>query len=130
MAMAWTNYLLVAAGGAAGAVARMAVGNLVRGTVAASAFPWHTFVINVSGSFALGMVASVVAGRATGSAASVNHFAAIGFLGAYTTFSTFELETWNLVSQGRWPAALLYVMVSVMAGFAGLGLGIWAGRLI
>ena len=47
-----------------------------------------------------------------------------GFCGAYTTFSTFELEAFRLVRDGHWPSALAYVLVSVVAGFAGLALGV------
>lgn len=125
----WTSYAWVAVGGALGTMARMAVGHWVRG-FATGAFPWHTFAINVSGSFLLGAVITLIASRATPSTAMLNHLVAIGFLGAFTTFSTFELETWNLVTQGRWPTALLYVFTSVMAGFAGFGLGIYAARLV
>lgn len=125
----WTSYAWVALGGALGAMARMGVGHWVRG-FAGGAFPWHTFAINVSGSLCLGFAITLIAGRAMPNTAALNHLVAIGFLGAFTTFSTFELETWNLVADGRWPTALLYVLSSVMAGFAGLGLGIYAARLV
>ena len=123
------GYLLVALGGAGGAMARMAVGNWVK-SFAAAGFPWHTFVINITGSLLLGFVATLVGARASASASAINHLVAIGFLGAYTTFSTFELETWTLVNQGRWLTALGYVLGSVTIGFAGLGAGILLGRLV
>ncbi len=124
-----SGYAWVALGGALGAMARMGMGRWVR-SFAGGAFPWHTFTINVLGSFFLGFLATAIALRGTTHAASLNHFAAIGFLGAFTTFSAFELETWNLVTEGRWPVALLYVLSSVLAGFAGLGLGVYAGRFV
>ena len=123
------GYLLVALGGAGGAMARMAVGNWVR-SFGGAGFPWHTFVINITGSLLLGFVATLVGTRASASTSAINHLVAIGFLGAYTTFSTFELETWTLVNQGRWLTALGYVLGSVTVGFAGLGVGIVLGRLI
>ncbi len=123
------GYGLVALGGALGAMARMGVGQWVR-TVAQGPVPWHTFVINVGGSFALGVVVSVLAARGQEHTAVLNHLLAIGFLGAFTTFSTFELETWNLVTEGKWVVALLYVMASVVSGCGGLGLGVLAGRLL
>lgn len=124
----WANYALVALGGALGAMARMGAGHWIR-SFAGGLFPWHTFAINVSGSLLLGVVITLIAGRAAPNTAALNHLIVIGFLGAFTTFSTFELETWNLVTEGRWPVALLYVLTSVIAGFAGLGLGIYVGRL-
>ncbi len=125
----WINYALVALGGALGAMARMGAGHWIRG-FAATSFPWPTFAINVSGSFFLGAAITVIAGRAMPSTAALNHMVCIGFLGAFTTFSTFELEAWSLVNDGRWPTALLYVLGSVCAGFAGLCLGIYAGRCL
>ncbi len=125
----WTSYAWVGLGGALGAMARMGAGHWIR-VIFGGLFPWHTFAINVTGSFLLGAAVTLIAGRAMPNTAMLNHFLAIGFLGAFTTFSTFELETWNLVAEGRWPIALLYVVTSVMAGFAGLGLGIYAARLM
>jgi CrcB protein len=129
MTTAFSGYAWVAVGGALGAMARMGLGQWVR-TFAHGPFPWHTFVINVLGSFALGLAATVIAVRAPTNTAMLNHFVAIGFVGAFTTFSTFELETWNLVAEGRWVLGLAYVVASVMAAFFGLGLGIMAGRLV
>jgi len=125
----WTGYALVAIGGAFGAMARMGVGNLVR-SVAGGPFPWHTFAINLSGSLALGFAATWFGIRAMPGTAALNHLVAIGFLGAYTTFSTFELETWNLVTEGRWAIASVYVIGSVAAGFAGLAAGVMLGRAL
>ena len=129
MTSGFSGYAWVALGGALGAMARMGFGRWVR-SFAGGPFPWHTFAINILGSFLLGLIATVIAVRASAHTAALNHLAAIGFLGAFTTFSTFELETWNLVTEGKWPVALLYVMTSVLAGFAGLGLGVYAGRLL
>src|SRR6185503_555537 len=89
-------YLLVGAGGFAGAIARFLVGQWMSG-LAASRFPLATFLINVSGSFLLGVVAAMTAARAFANSDAVALAAGVGFLGAYTTFSTFELETHALL---------------------------------
>jgi len=121
------NYALVAMGGAMGAMARMGAGHLVS-AVAGTRYPWHTFTINVSGSLLLGFVATWLGVRAGGHVAAVNHVIAIGFLGAYTTFSTFELETWNLLSAGRTAAAIGYAVSSLLVGVVAIGAGVWIAR--
>lgn len=121
------SYLLVGVGGALGAISRLAIGNLVRG-VLTSAWPWHTFAINISGSFLLGLLVTVLGSRVSGNATAIHHFAAIGFLGAFTTFSTFELETWSLLTQGRWGVAIGYIAGSTLVGLAALAGGIALGR--
>src|SRR5207253_1782620 len=87
----------IAAGGALGSPARYAVSRIV--PVAASGFPWSTFVINVSGSLVLGALLTIVIERWPPTR-YVRPFAAIGFLGAYTTFSTFMVEADVLTKDG------------------------------
>ena len=88
----------------------------------ASGFPWGTFVVNISGCFLMGAVAVLLTGRA---AASPNwrFFIPIGFIGAYTTFSTFELETYSAVGDRAWIVASGNVVGSVIAGYVALWLG-------
>lgn len=96
-----------------------------------SQFPWATFCINISGAFALGFLASFLSGRFTTPPDGPLRLAvAVGFLGAYTTFSTYELEIWNLATQrgGWWPWA--YGLGSVAAGFAAVAVGFWLGRRV
>lgn len=121
------NYALVGLGGALGAMSRMGVGHLVT-VMAGTRMPWHTFTINITGSLCLGFVATAVALRSGSGTAIMNHLVAIGFLGAYTTFSTFEVETWNLFINGRTWAAIGYVLASVTLGFAAVGLGVVLAR--
>lgn len=121
------NYGLVAIGGALGAMARMGAGQLIT-AIAGTRLPWHTFAINITGSLCLGYVATAIALRGGTNAALINHLVAIGFLGAYTTFSTFELETWNLFISGRTWAAIGYVFASVTVGLAAIGLGVTLAR--
>jgi CrcB protein len=104
-----THAFAVALGGALGAVARYGVGAAVGGR----SFPWATLVINVAGSFALGVV---LAGAATRWPPAVASAATVGFLGAFTTFSTFSFEATQLLRDGRPAAAGTYVAISVVLG--------------
>jgi CrcB protein len=115
------NYLAVGAGGFLGAIARYAVGLWI-GQRWGRSFPLGTFVINVSGSFLIGLVMALFTERFM-----VNPqwrlLLAVGFLGAYTTFSTFELETGNLLRDSEWMLATMNVVFSVLAGFLALKIG-------
>ena len=112
---------LIAAFGAAGALARLGVANLVPHRT----FPWSTLVINVAGSFALGLL---VTWGATKVSAPVASGLGIGFLGAFTTFSTFTVETTLLGDDGRMSAAAIYALVSVGLGIGAAIMGIVLGR--
>src|SRR4051812_29578775 len=90
-------------------------------------FPLATFAINVTGSFVLGLFYALSADRVpVGDAIRVGF--ATGFVGAYTTFSTFEYETERLVEAGAMGWAALNVVASVVAGFAAVRLGVVLGR--
>ncbi|HEX8072156.1 MAG TPA: fluoride efflux transporter CrcB [Pyrinomonadaceae bacterium] len=123
----WTRYLAVALGGALGAMLRYYLGGsaLARAT---APLPVPTFLINVSGSFLLGLFLTAVAERLTFVGPHVRLAFAVGFVGAYTTFSTFEYETALLVEGRRFGLALAYVVLSCAAGFGAVGLGIWLAR--
>src|SRR5439155_8748957 len=111
----------VAAGGALGGPARYAVAQLIH--VAPGSFPWATFVTNVTGSFALGFVLGVIIVHFP-AAHHVRPFFATGFLGAYTTYSTFAVETHLLVKDGHAGIALAYALVSLVTGVAVAMLGV------
>jgi len=115
------NYLIIGLGGFLGAVARYAVSFWI-GQRWGKSFPLGTFVINVSGSFFIGLIMSLFTERLM-----VNPqwrlFLAVGFLGAYTTFSTFEFETGSLIKDGEWLIAATNVVFSVIAGFVALKIG-------
>lgn len=119
-----SRYFAVAFGGALGAVARFWIGNLVHERFPTS-FPLGTLIINVTGSFIVGFFLTLVSER-------VNlhpHWrlaVAVGFVGAYTTFSTFEYETFKLLEAGSPAAAFLNVVVSLLLGFA----AVWAGIVL
>src|SRR5688500_1374309 len=89
------RYVVVALAGAAGALARYAIGL----AVGPQSFPWATLGINVSGSFALGVGLTVAASH--GWSPELVAAVAVGFLGAYTTFSTFAFESFDLAHTGR-----------------------------
>src|SRR5436190_21381098 len=105
MAQVWDvvqKSLWVGLGGFLGANARYWIGGWVQARWG-SAFPWSTFVINVTGSFILGLFMTLVTERyAVPKAPVLRLLVAIGFVGAYTTFSTFEFETLSLVTTGAW----------------------------
>lgn len=109
--------------GAAGALCRYGVGVAVGTT----SFPWATLAINLAGSFALGLL--LVAGpvKLDGNLASA---LGIGFLGAFTTFSTFSSETQTMLREDRWGTAAAYVAASIVGGIAVAALGYLAGRAI
>ena len=115
------NILIIGIGGFVGAVSRYGLALWI-GQRWGRAFPLGTFVINVSGSFLIGLLMTLMAERFT-----VNPqwrlLLVVGFLGAYTTFSTFEYETGSLLKDGEWTFAMLNIILSVVAGFAALKLG-------
>jgi CrcB protein len=116
-------YLLVGIGGFLGANARFIVGTWV-----ASAFgtrvPLGTFVVNVSGCFLIGVLGTVIVERLVARPEHVQYLLAIGFLGAYTTFSSFAWENHVLLLDGRWLTAALYMALSVFAGLVAVQLGV------
>lgn len=116
------DLLFVGAGGFVGAIARHAVGLLVARYWAGD-LPLATILINISGSFVLGLFATVAAER-TSIDPALRLLIATGFVGAYTTFSTFEYETQRLVANGSIWLGLTNVLVSVIAGYVAVQLGV------
>lgn len=111
---------VVAAGGALGAVARYLASAWVQ-DLAGSPFPWGTFAVNVIGSFVLGF--SLVWLQTAVSSTEVRQFVAIGFLGSFTTFSTYSYEALTLARAGDWWRAGGYTVGSVALGVLGVGMG-------
>lgn len=122
------KYLMVAVGGAAGAIARFWVGGYIAERMG-SKFPYGTFVINCSGSFVIGLVVTLLAERSHWNP-NLRYLIPIGFVGAYTTFSTFEYETLRALQDGQVWAASLNVVLSVLIGFLSVWLGVVAGRAV
>lgn len=119
---------MVAIGGAAGALARFWVAGYV-GNRMDTRFPYGTFLINCSGSFVIGLVVTLFAER-THWNPMFFYLIPIGFVGAYTTFSTFELETLRALQDGQVLVAGLNVVLSVVVGFVSVWLGVVTGRAV
>jgi fluoride exporter len=115
------RYIMVMLGGAAGCLARYAVGTAIM-TRLGPRFPWGTFVINVSGSFLIGVLMTLFTDRLHADP-NWRLVLVVGFLGGYTTFSSFEWETFSLVTGGSWLLAALNAAGSVMFGYAAVWLG-------
>ncbi len=120
------KYLTIAAGGAAGAVARYALGNYI-GSRYGFRFPYGTFVINISGCFLIGVSMALFARTTAG--IYWRYLIPIGFIGAYTTFSTFEYETLRAIQDGQLTTGLMNVAMSVITGFAAVWLGDALGKV-
>lgn len=118
--------LQIALGGALGAVARHTSGLAVL-RLAGPGFPFGTLAVNIAGSFLMGIVTVAVLARG-GAGLKAAPFLMPGLLGGFTTFSAFSLETVQLIERGRFPAALLYIAVSVGCGLAALMAGLWLAR--
>jgi CrcB protein len=105
------------AGGALGALLRVWLGTAVGG--GAPGWPWATFAINVSGSFALAYLATRLQERLPQSSYR-RPFLATGFCGAYTTFSTMQVEVLGIIDHNRYGLAAAYACASLAAGFAAI----------
>lgn len=116
----------VAVGGAFGAVARHLINISPLATVAGK-FPLPTFIINIVGSFLIGLL-FVTLGERIEVSENVRLALIVGFLGAFTTFSTFEMEIFSLARDRQTLTAILYLVLSVVVGFFGLLAGVALGR--
>ena len=115
------NGIIVGVGGFIGAIVRYALAVWI-GQAWGRTFPLGTFVINVSGSFLIGLLMTLFTERYSFDPAWRLLFV-VGFLGAYTTFSTFEYETGKLINDSEWFFAMMNVVLSVTAGFVALKFG-------
>jgi CrcB protein len=116
-------FLLVGIGGFVGANARYVVAKWV-GALTAGPFPLGTFLVNVSGSFLLGLLGGLLAARLVPQSDNVRLALGVGFLGAFTTFSTFEFETHALFEDGVWLTALTNVFLSLFLGLLAVRAGL------
>ena len=114
----WPAPLLVFLGGGLGAVLRYLLSAWLSGYEWGRSFPWATLLINVLGSFVLGLIAALLADRP-----GWKLFFGVGVCGGFTTFSTFSLDAWKLLESARYGAAAGYVLGSVVGGL----LGAWVG---
>jgi len=116
------SYLLVFVGGGLGASLRHAV-NMISARGLGTAFPWGTFIINISGSLVMGLIAGYLAFKG-GASQPWRLFLMTGILGGYTTFSAFSLDAALLYERGEIGSALFYVLGSVLLSIAGLFAGL------
>ena len=116
-------YLLVGLGGFIGANARFVVARFI-GALVDTRFPLGTFVINVSGSFLLGVLGAVATQKLMPNSESMRLALGVGFLGAFTTFSTFEFETHALIDDGSWLMATTNIFASLFVGLLAVRAGI------
>ena len=121
------DVLWVGAGGFLGAIGRYLVAVWVD-TRYGSDFPFATLLINVSGSFVLGIIGGAF--EVESLPAEIRLGVAVGFIGAFTTFSTFTFETVHLVEGGNAALAFAYVAASLLIGFAAAALGHGIGRMV
>jgi CrcB protein len=123
-----TKYLMVGLGGALGSILRFWVSGYVNERMGMR-FPYGTFIVNCTGSFLIGLVFTLVAER-THWDPNWRYLIPIGFIGGYTTFSAFELETFRSFQDGKLLIAALNVVLSVVIGFVSVWLGVITGRTI
>ena len=120
--------LSIAVGGSLGAVARYLI-NISPLAGAAGKFPLPTFIINITGSFLIGFLMIVFADKVEVSE-HVRMAVIVGFLGAFTTFSTFEMEVFGLIRERELVTGFLYLFLSVFIGFVGVVAGVELGRRV
>ncbi len=118
------SVLMVAAGGALGAVARYATGLAATRMFGAGSWPWGTLAVNVVGGLLIGLATGWIAYRGAAQSEAIRLFVVVGVLGGFTTFSAFSLEVVSLLERREMATATLYVLasvfLSVVAAFVGL----------
>src|SRR5262249_20742160 len=119
-------YTWIAIGGALGSIARYWVSEVAAAMVGET-FPWGTIFINITGSFVIGFAATSMGpdGRMS-VGTTARQFVMVGICGGYTTFSTFSLQTFNLVNNGAWIAAASNIVLSVALCL----IAVWAGHVL
>jgi len=123
-----TKWFSLAIGGTAGTFARYLFGGIVYQLLGTS-FPYGTLVVNLSGCFLIGFLAALAEEKFL-LGPTARTLLMIGFCGAYTTFSTFMLETSNLIKDGEMMRAFLNIAASVIFGFLALRCGVYLGEII
>ncbi len=118
------RYLLIAFGGALGSMARYWVGTTIAGRMGTK-FPYGTFVINITACMIIGFSLTLLAKRADLNPAW-RFLVPVGFIGAYSTFSTYEWETLSTIRTGAFLLAALYAISSLILGLA----AVWGGSVI
>jgi CrcB protein len=123
----WLPYVLVGVGGFIGANARFVLSRWM-GLAIDTRFPLGTFVVNISGAFVLGILGTLAVERLVPHSDEMRLAVGVGFLGAFTTFSTFSFETHALFEDGSWLTALTNIFLSLFAGLLAVRAGIVVAR--
>jgi fluoride exporter len=118
--------LAVAVGGAIGSVARYLVA-IGCGRLFGPNFPWGTLIVNVTGSFLIGLMVGLFASK-WDLPQSIRILLTVGVCGGYTTFSTFSLDAFYLIERGSWPSSLAYMLGSVVLSVGALALAFRLAR--
>ncbi|MGA2888785.1 MAG: fluoride efflux transporter CrcB [Terracidiphilus sp.] len=118
------KYLLIAAGGALGSIARYWVGSAIAGRMG-TRFPFGTFIINLTACIIIGFSLTYL-GKRAGISPAWRYFIPVGFIGAYSTFSTYEWETLSTLRAGAFALASLYAFGSLILGLA----AVWCGAVL
>ena len=121
------HWLAVAVGGALGAMARYGVSSIIFNP-SSQKFPWATMSVNVLGSFVMGMLFVIIVEKGA-LPAEMRSLLMVGFLGAFTTFSTFSLDALGLWQNGHLLLALVYAMGTVVLCLAAISVAVWLTRL-
>jgi CrcB protein len=122
------RYLFIAIGGALGSVVRFWVGTTVAGRMG-TRFPFGTLLVNITACLIIGLSLELL-NRHANLSPSWRFFVPIGFVGAYSTFSTFEWEIYSNLTQGTFWIAILYLTVSLVAGLIAVALGVSTARYL
>lgn len=117
----------LAVGGAIGTCARYALALANASLIGMSGWPWSTFAVNALGSFGLGVVFFWLDGRYFFGADARVVFGA-GLMGGFTTYSTFNLETLEMVDEGQWVRAIIYIVATLVLCLGAGLLGLWLGK--
>jgi fluoride exporter len=118
------KYFLIAMGGALGSVARFWVGSTISGRIGAR-FPYGTFVVNLTACVIIGFTLTYM-GKRVDLSPAWRYFIPIGFIGAYSTFSTYEWETLSTIRSGAFMLAALYAVGSLLCGL----IAVWGGAVL
>ena len=122
-----SNTLLIFLGAGLGGVFRFWISNSTY-WILGRQFPYGTLVVNVSGCFLMGLLFIILLERFYCIGPQLRSFLLVGFLGGYTTFSSFSIETLNLFENGAWLAAAMNILLSVILCMAAAWLGVIGGR--